>query len=156
MKTTGFNGIDFAIHEQTNLLVNLVSRCPVPPVGPEIVNILVPDKHSKWAMDVVKQFTLKGHQVTICTLDQQAPPNEGDAISLLDATGPFLLNISEETFQQLKTFLLSPSVKRVLWVTKTSHATCADPRYGLIHGFLRALHGESHTDGTSLSALDVD
>ena len=85
MKTAGFNGIDFAIHEQTNLLVNLVSRCPVPPVGPEIVNILVPDKHSKWAMDVVKQFTLEGHQVTICTLDQQAPPNGGDTIALLDA-----------------------------------------------------------------------
>lgn len=33
---------------------------------------------------------------------------------------------------------------------------CADPRYGLIHGFLRALHGEAHTDGTSLSVLDVE
>lgn len=41
MKAAGFNGIDFAIHEQTSLLVNLVSSCPVPPIESQIVNLLV-------------------------------------------------------------------------------------------------------------------
>lgn len=155
LKAAGFNGIDFAIHEQTSLLVNLVSRCPVPAAAPQTLNLLVPSKQSLWIQDVIQQFTKQGYQTNICTLDQ-TPPSEGDTISLLDAEGPFLFDVSEESFQQLKSFLLSPSIKRVLWVTRISQITSADPRYGLIHGFLRALHGEAHTDGTSLSVLDVD
>ncbi|KAL4866957.1 hypothetical protein BDV12DRAFT_210233 [Aspergillus spectabilis] len=153
--SAGFDGIDFEIFEEASLVVNMVSTCPIPSQGLRTVNLLVPGKRCQWVVDVERHFEAQGCQVNICFLDRQ-PPEEGDVISLLDATEPFLFNISEERFQQLKEFLLSSTVKRVLWVTKMSQIGCSDPRYGLIHGFVRAIHGEIHADGTTFSTFEVE
>ncbi|KAL4940274.1 hypothetical protein BDV06DRAFT_230416 [Aspergillus oleicola] len=155
MKSAGLNGIDFAIHEDISLVVNLVSSCPVLPPETRTVHLLTPDGQCQWVSDVAKRFQKEGYQVNMCPLDQP-PTSEGDIISLLDATGPFLFDINQDKFQQLKSFLLSALVKRVLWVTKASQITSGDPRFGLIHGFLRALHGESHADGKNYSIFDLD
>ncbi|KAL4933195.1 acyl transferase domain-containing protein [Aspergillus undulatus] len=155
LKSAGLNGIDFAIHEDTSSVVNLVSSSPTLPIESRRVNLLIPDKPCKWAHDVERGFQKRGYQVNLCALDQ--PPSvEGEVISLVDATEPFLFNATQTSFQQLKDFLVHPLVKRVLWVTKSSQITSPDPRYGLIHGFLRAFHGEVHTDGNILSIFDVD
>ncbi|KAL4957564.1 hypothetical protein BDW69DRAFT_180489 [Aspergillus filifer] len=155
MKSAGLNGIDFAIHEETSLVVNLISSSPFPPLESRTINLLVPVEQPQWVSDVNKGFQQSGYQVNICTLDQP-PTVEADVISLLDATGPFLFNITQASFQQLKDLFLSPIVKRVLWVTKESQIRSGDPRYGLIHGFLRALHGESYADGKGFSIFDLE
>ncbi|KAL4793757.1 acyl transferase domain-containing protein [Aspergillus venezuelensis] len=155
MKSAGLNGIDFAIHEETSLVVNLISTSPIPPLESRVINVLVPAEKPEWILDVTDRFQKQGYQVSLCTLDQP-PTVEADVISLLDATGPFLFDITQANFQQLKDFLLGPIVKRVLWVTKMSQITSGDPRYGLIHGFLRALHGESHADGKDFSIFDLE
>ncbi|KAL4963693.1 type I polyketide synthase [Aspergillus stella-maris] len=155
MKSAGLDGIDFAIHEESSLVVNLISTSPVPPLELRAINLLVPAEKPQWALDVIKGFQKAGYQVNTCTLDQP-PTVEADIISLLDATGPFLFDITQAKFQQFKDFVLSPIVKRVLWVTKMSQITSGDPRYGLIHGFLRALHGESNADGKDFSIFDLE
>ncbi|KAL4899855.1 hypothetical protein BDW74DRAFT_188874 [Aspergillus multicolor] len=154
LTAVGFDGIDFAIHEESQM-VNLVSTCPLLPTEDCTVNLLTQEPHCPWVVGVAKYFSDKGYQVNMCSLSHP-PQAEGNVISLLDATEPFLFNVTEDTFQQLKDFLLSPSVKHVLWVTKMSQVTSDDPRYGLVHGFLRALHGESHCEGKTLSIFDID
>ncbi|RDW76877.1 putative Polyketide synthase (JCVI) [Aspergillus mulundensis] len=154
LTAVGFDGIDFAIHEESQM-VNLVSTCPLPPSEDQTVNLLVQEPHCPWVVDVERYFSDKGYQVNMCSLGRP-PQAEGIVISLLDATEPFLFNVTEDTFQQLKDFLLSPLVKHVLWVTRMSQITSGDPRYGLIHGFLRALHAESHSEGKFLSMFDID
>ncbi|KAL5051285.1 hypothetical protein BDW71DRAFT_193707 [Aspergillus fruticulosus] len=150
----GFDGIDFAIHEQASPVVNLISTKPLSPLEASTVNLLVQEPHCQWVLDAEKHFRKQGYQVKMCSLSQP-PPTEGEVICLLDATGPFLFNMAKESFQQLKDFVLSPSVKQILWVTSMSQITSTDPRYGLIHGFLRALHGELHSEGRNLSTFDI-
>ncbi|KAL5340198.1 acyl transferase domain-containing protein [Aspergillus crustosus] len=153
--SSGFDGIDFAIFEETSLVVNMVSTRPVQLQPSRTVNLLIPDVKSEWVVKVETQLQAKGYKVNCCSL-REPPGSDGEVISLLDASEPFLYNIAEEQFQQLKGFLLSPAVKRVLWVTKMSQIGCSDPRYGLIHGFLRAIHGERYTEGISISTFDVE
>ncbi|WP_264837096.1 hypothetical protein, partial [Burkholderia cenocepacia] len=90
----------------------------------------------------------------ICSLE--GIPSEGDVVCLLDVNGPFLFDITVDEFEKLKAFMLSPTVKRVLWVTKASQMSSSDPRYGLVHGFIRALHGERHAEGACLSIFDIE
>ncbi|KAL3431718.1 hypothetical protein BDV09DRAFT_206448 [Aspergillus tetrazonus] len=151
----GFNGIDFAIHEQNSPVVNLVATYPMTPLEANAVNLLVQEPRCQWVLDVEKIFHNQGYQVEIYSLDQP-PPAEGEVVSLLDASGPFLFNMTEENFQQLKNSILSASVKHILWVSKMSQFTSSDPRYGLIHGFLRALHFECHSEGKSFSTFDIE
>ncbi|KAL4994909.1 hypothetical protein BDV10DRAFT_203445 [Aspergillus recurvatus] len=155
LTAVGFDGIDFAIHEQANPVVNLVSTRHMLPLEASTVNLLVQEPHCQWVLDVEKHFWKQGYQVRMCSLSQP-PPTDGEVVSLLDATGPFLFNMTKETFQQLKDFILSPSVKQVLWVTRMSQITSVDPAYGLIHGFLRGLHVECHSEGRSFSTFDIE
>ncbi|KAL6231430.1 hypothetical protein BDW75DRAFT_247894 [Aspergillus navahoensis] len=155
LTAVGFDGIDFAIHEQASPVVSLVSTCPMLPLEARIVNMLVQEPHCQWVLDVEKHFRNQGYQVKMCSLGQN-PPTDGEMVSLLDATGPFLFNMTEEMFERLKDFLFSPSVKQVLWVTRMSQITSVDPRYGLIHGFLRALQAEYHSEGRSFSTFDIE
>jgi hypothetical protein len=124
------------------------------PLEANAVNLLVQEPRCEWVLDVEKIFQKQGYQVKIYSLDQ--PPAEGDVVSLLDTSGPFLFNMTEEDFRQLKNFILSASVKHILWVSKMSQFTSSDPRYGLIHGFLRALHVECHSEGRSFSTFDIE
>ncbi|KAL4734420.1 hypothetical protein BDV11DRAFT_174769 [Aspergillus similis] len=155
LTAVGFDGIDFAIHEQASPVVNLVSSCPMSPLAANTVNLLVQEPRCQWVLDVEKHFQKQGYQVRIYSLDQ-TPPAEGEVVSLLDASGPFLFNMTEESFQQLKDYILSASVKHILWVSKMSQITSSDPRYGLIHGFLRAFHVECHSEGKSFSTFDIE
>lgn len=135
--------------------MNLVAIYPKTPLETNAVNLLVQEPRCQWVLDVEKIFQKQGYQVGIYSLDQP-PPAEGEVVSLLDASGPFLFNMTDENFQQLKNSILSASVKHILWVSKMSQFTSSDPRYGLIHGFLRALHFECHSEGKSFSTFDIE
>ncbi|KAL4880320.1 hypothetical protein BJY04DRAFT_219314 [Aspergillus karnatakaensis] len=158
LSSAGFDGIDFAIFEETGYMVNMIATRPVIRKPSPVINLLAPEKRCQWVLDVERHFEAKGYHVNVYSLGKP-PPVDGEVISLislLDTTGPFLFNSSQERFDQLKEFLLSPVIKRVLWVTKMSQITSSDPRYGLIHGFVRSLHGECHTDGMTISTFDVE
>ncbi|KAI9375916.1 hypothetical protein BJX61DRAFT_539371 [Aspergillus egyptiacus] len=155
LKAAGFARIDMEIYEQSSVVVNLISSLPYSADTELTVNLLVPQSDCHWIENVRKQFAAEGYTVNICTLDQ--PPScDGDVISLLDSDSPFLFGLTMESLQQLRDFILKSTVKRLLWVTKTSQISCDDPRYGLVHGFLRTVHGEYHADGRRFSILDID
>ncbi|KAL4814485.1 hypothetical protein BDW67DRAFT_186683 [Aspergillus spinulosporus] len=155
LTAVGFDGIDFAIHEKANPVVSMISTYPIKPLEANAVKLLVQEPRCQWTLDVEKHFQKQGYQVIIYSLDKP-PPTEGEIISLLDASGPFLFNMTEEDFQHLKNFILSTPVKHILWVSRMSQITSSDPRYGLIHGFLRALHIECHSEGKSFSTFDIE
>ncbi|KIA75874.1 polyketide synthase [Aspergillus ustus] len=155
LKVAGFGDVEFSIHEQRGMVVSLVVQSPKPARTARSVNLLVPEKPSKWISEVQAYFEKHRYQVNACSLSQ-APSLDGNVISLLDAARPCLFDIDPTTFQQLKDCIRGPNVKHVLWVTKSSQLDCTDPRYGLTQGFVRVFHGESYANGTSGATLEID
>jgi hypothetical protein len=155
LKVAGFGDVEFTIHGEHAMAVALIMKAPRTAILPRSVNLLVPEERSQWVVDVQAYFEKEGYQVNTCSLSQ-SPSLEGNVISLLDTAGPFFFDLKSANFQPLKECIRGPSVKHVLWVTKSSQITCQDPRYGLTQGFIRAFHGESYANGASAATLEID
>uniref|UniRef100_A0A0B7KGY7 Uncharacterized protein n=1 Tax=Bionectria ochroleuca TaxID=29856 RepID=A0A0B7KGY7_BIOOC len=84
----------------------------------------------------------RGYSITRSTLDD-APEPGVDVISLLDAEGPFLTDITKDNFDKLKAFMDRLDGSGLLWVTPASPIQAKDPRYAQILGLARVIRSET-------------
>lgn len=88
------------------------------------------------------------------TLEESPPPDQNqDIIFVLDIDEPFLYTLQEESFAELKSYILKAQNHQIIWVTHSSQQHCNDPRYGLTLGFSRTLRREL---GIDISVFETD
>lgn len=134
--------------------LTLLARATVKEQEPsKTVTLLTRDDYSCVQTDTIAHELAKRG----CTTNRttvSTPPHPGQfIISVLDFGSAALHSLSEDSFTLLKRYLLNSEAKHVLWITKTTQTYCHDPRYGLVHGFVRTLRQEC---GLNLSTLEVD
>ncbi|THC94268.1 hypothetical protein EYZ11_006241 [Aspergillus tanneri] len=143
----GFSGVDvFAynapspLHSQAVMLsTNPVVDPPRPPISllcrPE-------DRYHPWVQGIASHLSCNEYAVQWCLFGEELQTQ--DVIALLDLETPFMDNLSQLTYDKLKSILAS--VKRILWVTHSIQMRCLDPRFGQILGLARTLRLELNID----------
>ncbi|SPB49960.1 unnamed protein product [Aspergillus niger] len=133
------------------LSATMIARsAPLKPSLPVVSLLGTPQtQQHPWVAVIEKKLANQGYTVRWCVLGDFV--EEGVVISLLDLDGPFLYDLSEESFSSFRNYL--SVAQRTLWVTRLSQKTCSDPRYGLIQGFSRTIRAET---GIDFRTLEVD
>lgn len=129
----------------------MISRVAHVPKEISPVTLVAVDLNSTWSQRISSHFLGENIPVSWNTLSQDPPEQQG-VVFLLEAEEPFLYNMSEETYDFLRQYMLklrSPTI----WVTKACQTNCVDPRFGLTAGFLRSLRHELQLD---ISFLEID
>ena len=107
--------------------------------------ILCDDRNAKEVSTYSHGFREAGYAVTVCTLDEQPPPDL-DIVSLLDRNESFFANLDAERYQLLRDFLTKLGESGILWITPTCQIDCKDPSYGHVIGFARGMRSEMLID----------
>ena len=132
-----FNALIFAspkVDKKTASTVSLLSGNPSGPV----------------ATSISESLRSRGLNVEVLSLADK--PTQG-VISILDLEGkPFLKDISEDTYQQLKAFFID-ATGHVLWLTRPCQMACSDPEYATSIGLTRVLRLELPIQ---LASLELD
>ncbi|RAL00155.1 polyketide synthase [Aspergillus ibericus CBS 121593] len=138
---------DFPFQMSATMIARSVpTKPPVPVVS--LLGTRETQQHP-WAGVIEKKLCDQGYTIQWCMLGEC--PKESFVISLLDLDGPFLYDLPEVPFSQLRNYL---SIGRqTLWITRLSQKSCQDPRYGLIHGFSRTIRAET---GIDFRTVEVD
>ncbi|KAI0860401.1 hypothetical protein F4860DRAFT_479113 [Xylaria cubensis] len=115
------------------------------------VSLLSSQPHGSLAMSISNALEQAGLTVTHVGLRDK--PKEG-VISLLDLEGlSFLENISKESYDELKAFLLETNQEGLLWLTRPCQIRCLEPSYALFIGLARSLRNEL---GINIATLELD
>ncbi|GLI78239.1 type I iterative PKS [Penicillium ochrochloron] len=144
LQNSGFTGTDLVVYDYepphcTNATM-VATICEDEP-QPKMVTLLCPSLENEHIDSVERHFKSLGYDVQLCSL-QSSPPPEGDVISLLDLEGPFLAQISEPDLLAFQKFITDSQTTGILWVTKSAHLNCTDPRYALVLGLARTIRSE--------------
>lgn len=91
---------------------------------------------------VVQGLQERGYDITRSTLEDVPEPGV-NVISLLDFEGPFLTDITKDSFDKLKTFMERLDRSGLLWVSPASPVGAKDPRYAQILGLARVVRSET-------------
>ncbi|KAH7303554.1 reducing type I polyketide synthase [Stachybotrys elegans] len=162
LAANGFSGLDLVMHDYPNedchelsvFVTTAMQSSSIPKIS------LVTDTTSSEQMaiaDAVRKsmLDLGSPQVDVVSLlssSSQADVKERLYISLLEYATPMLYDLDEETFENLRTFLLS--TKAVLWVTGGAHSNLSSPRLAAAEGFFRALRNEDVSVSYVVLALE--
>ncbi|OJZ82952.1 hypothetical protein ASPFODRAFT_210761 [Aspergillus luchuensis CBS 106.47] len=138
---------DFPFQMSATMIARSAPSKPSIPVI-SLLGTLQTQKHP-WAAVIEKKLSYNGYDAEWCIFGGDV--KEGVVISLLDLDGPFLYDLSDESFSNLRGYL--SFARRTLWVTRLSQKTCSDPRYGLIQGFGRTIRAET---GMDFRTLEID
>jgi SAM-dependent methyltransferase len=159
LRQAGFSGLEGAIvlDDDAPYQLNATMVAAVAPaILPEKkVTLLHGYDYTIQVRDVEQQFIQSGYTVDRCTLRQVIPKNQ-DVVALLDLNEPFFDNISDEALSAFQDYLSMAQTVGTLWVTKSSHLTCNDPRYGLVLGMARTVRSELSQDFATLEMDNFD
>ncbi|OQD86541.1 hypothetical protein PENANT_c007G06237 [Penicillium antarcticum] len=150
LRAAGFTGNEAMAYDvdppyQSNFTM-LSSVVQAPPNTKEILLLVEDQDHpSNWAMEVADCFRAKGHTVDWGTLADH-PPSNKCIVSLLESNSPFLSRMEQKDFGGLQKYITNVEGGQFLWVTKLTQTSCADPRFGFVQGFIRALRHEMTLD----------
>ncbi len=139
----------------TSKLTLLASAASAPQHLAKEVTLLTGDNLEIYNEMFAEEFSKRGYTVTWSTLNT-LPAAGQNIISLLDLDGPTIAELTEASFQQLKTYLIDGQPKHMLWLTRPAQHQCHDPRYGLTHGLVRTLRHEHAVDMSVAEILSVD
>jgi SAM-dependent methyltransferase len=159
LRQAGFSGLEAAVVLDDEAPYQL-NATMVTTIAPEIlpakmVTLLHDDDYGTEKCEIEQQFISSGYTVSHCTLLQDVPEGQ-DVVALLDLTEPFLNNISEDRLSTFQRYLAASQNVGTLWVTKSTHTTCNDPRYGLILGMARTIRSELSQDFATLEVDELD
>ncbi|OHE91655.1 beta-ketoacyl synthase domain-containing protein [Colletotrichum orchidophilum] len=89
------------------------------------------------------------------SLGQELPCGQA-VVCLLDLESPFLHDMKEIQWENLKKSLSSAQDEKFLWVTGASQIDCKDPRYSLTLGVTRSIRRELSIDLVTLELVSYD
>lgn len=113
------------------------------------VSVLCGDPRNYLVLEASEYLATRGIATTMFPLGKKLPPGQV-VLCLLDLENPFLYDMTEEDFENLKTSLLPIDDAAVLWVTGASQIECHNPNYSLTQGFTRTVRKEISIDVVSL------
>ncbi|KAJ5583788.1 hypothetical protein N7450_006452 [Penicillium hetheringtonii] len=119
------------------------------------VNLLCHSKKHPWIIELAQKLKDAGFSVAWCTISNPPPPNE-DVIFLLDIEEPFLYQMTQHSYEQVREYISSCTSTRVLWATWNSQKLCQNPRYGLTLGFARTMRVEYEMVFTTVELDNFD
>ncbi|KAF5859954.1 hypothetical protein ETB97_002151 [Aspergillus alliaceus] len=151
----GFSGIDnFAYNTPPplNSHVVILSTNPEPELSRYPISLVCTREVQShvWAQNVAMQMSENGYEPHWCIIGEKFQIHD-NAIALLDLEEPFLDSMSQSSFEQLQSLIIS--TKRLLWITHSTQIACSDPRFGLVTGLARTLRGEFDVD---IGTLEID
>ncbi|KAJ0418662.1 hypothetical protein BJY00DRAFT_314811 [Aspergillus carlsbadensis] len=150
LRSAGFKGIEATSRNVEALnygVLSVLSSVSPHEAERETIVLLTEDTPGPWAEALRSILNDRGYTVRTSTLQCDLPSDDNSLIiSLLDIDGPYLHNMSEEGYLAIQNLLTRIEKTPILWVTKTSQMSCADPRYGLIFGFARTMRHEKEAD----------
>ncbi|KAJ5895501.1 hypothetical protein N7495_007192 [Penicillium taxi] len=158
LRNAGFTGAEGIFYNQESPYrqgASIVSRKPTDEINPRVVTLVCRASLGKWEADLGKQLINQRYSVTWLQLGDEAPKT-GDIIFLLDLDGPFLDEISDQTFQSLKYFLKYCVSSRLFWLMPPAQTLCNDPRYGLVLGLVRSLRKEMNPQFITIEVDSFD
>ncbi len=146
LKAAGFTGVDVVRHDheekayRTNAAI--VSRLKTDSAPPaKKVTLLCDDQKSKVSLALKTSLASAGWEATLCQLTAD-PPLHQDIISCLDLEGKGFNGLSEQTFNEFKTFVQRLGKQKLLWLTRPVQIKCKDPRSAQVIGVTRTLRSE--------------
>ncbi|OJZ83788.1 hypothetical protein ASPFODRAFT_73203 [Aspergillus luchuensis CBS 106.47] len=158
LKATGFGGLDDVAYDAPPPLHNsafmLASPCMSETLTKTHVTLVSDTASSEIAVQMQKQFRLRGYSVAIQGLEEPLPDGE-DVLVLIDTATPFFDNLSPDKLSALQSFLreLQKSHSGALWATRSTQIGCPDPRFASTIGVARTIRSEF---GLDLATCEVD
>ncbi|GLB05729.1 putative PKS/NRPS-like protein biosynthetic cluster [Aspergillus tubingensis] len=158
LEDAGFSTTESTVyHTDTNppyrQTFSIISQVAYVPTTIQPVTFVTVDPNSTLCQSISYHFLEENIPVSWNTLLYD-PPEQQKVVFLLEVDEPFLYNMSEESYELLRQYMLklrSP----ILWVTRAGQTQSVDPRFGLTAGFLRTLRHELQLDISFLEISDM-
>jgi malonyl CoA-acyl carrier protein transacylase len=131
--------------------VTIAKPC-IKPLKPETASVLCQDANHPLVADATRHLQSNGTLLQFFSPGQELPCGK-PVICLLDLESPFLHDVTQPQWGELKESLLSAQDEKWLWITAASQIECKDPRYALTLGVTRSIRRELVMD---LVTLELD
>lgn len=147
LKAAGFTGVETAVYdaeEPYQYCAAIVSQ-PLITIdnSRDVKRVVVLFNQPNSGVGELVSTKLQDSGYDICqrSLDDSLP--EGvDIVSVLDLETPFFQDINEARFTSFQTMLRSMQGQKLLWLTRPSQISCADPSRALSIGMARTIRSE--------------
>jgi hypothetical protein len=151
MDCAGFD--DSSVVSYTGQFGRVIIATPyITTVRPRTASVLCQDANYSLVADATKLLQSHGTCLQFFSPGQELPCGQ-PVICLLDLESPFLHNMTQTQWGELKKSLLSAQDEKWLWITAASQVECKDPRYALTLGVARSIRRELMID---LVTLELD
>ncbi|KAI1099779.1 hypothetical protein F4804DRAFT_69463 [Jackrogersella minutella] len=152
LRRNGFSGADFILRDFSDEESHLMSLICTTAIEPEAANSVLPDvtiavepgssTQNEMADVLISRLSAEGcHAVRVyLSTPQEIISSPGVLITLFDVEEAILSRLDTNSFESLKSLLLSAS--RILWVSKKAGPS-VDPRHGMVVGFARVFRIEN-------------
>lgn len=122
---------------------------------PKNASVICQDPNHSLVADAVTTLQSRGFGLQFFCPGQDLPWGQ-PVVCLLDLESPFLHEMTQSQWEELKNSLSSAQDEKMLWVTGASQVNCKDPRYSLTLGFTRSIRRELSMDLATLELESFD
>lgn len=156
LKKSGFLGLEaVALDAEEPHQLNAIMLAKPENEKPKAVNktiTLLCEDDASSAESLSQKLQSRGYTVDKRHLGDELPESQ-DVISLIDESGPFFENPTEERFQSFQKMLAGLGDSGLFWLTQPSQMQCSDPRYAQVIGASRSIRNE---DLVNFATCEVD
>lgn len=160
LRGAGFDGLQSVSYDcpPPHQLLAMMTAKPTSDVAKKTAATILYDDASLNVAETLKACWLsEDYQVSLRHLSDQESPLDTDIISVVDVDRPFFEDITSSAYNDFHVLVakLSESGAAIglLWLTRSSHLRCTDPRWGQIIGAARTIRGEMAID---IATCEID